>query len=142
MSTAATAFLGPNPTIASISLGGSRDFYLKNKADGTKVEKFVLDDGDLLIMQGTTQSKWLHSIPKRAHALPRINLTFRRALNKAGTENYYRYNVGEGPVMNAGGERSCARAKPKMPAVRSTGLGTGRWWRPRRRRTRILGSSS
>lgn len=50
-------------------------------------------------MRGPTQSRWLHSIPKRAGANPhpgRINITFRKALTSAGTENYYCYNVGAG----------------------------------------------
>jgi len=46
--------------------------------------------------------KWLHSIPKRtgknADNGGRINITFRRAMVKGGTENYYNYNVGTGPV--------------------------------------------
>ena len=28
----------------------------------------------------------------------RINITFRKAMVRGGTENYYRYNVGTGPV--------------------------------------------
>lgn len=61
----------------------------------------------MILMRGSTQSNWLHSIPKRttkkktsldadADADGRINLTFRKALIPAGTENYYRYNVGRG----------------------------------------------
>jgi len=52
-------------------------------------------------MRGKTQSNWLHSIPKRKGveaAKGRINITFRRAMIKGGTENYYRYNVGDGEV--------------------------------------------
>ncbi|KAG8851645.1 hypothetical protein FRB96_009141 [Tulasnella sp. 330] len=93
------AFLGPNPTIASVSLGGSRDFYLKHKTlKARAVEKFVLDSGDMILMQNQTQTSWLHSVPKRTSASPRINITFRKAINPAGTNNYYRYNVGDGPV--------------------------------------------
>lgn len=85
------SFLGPLPTIASISLGGQRDFLMKHKTDKSKgVEKFLLESGDMVVMRGTTQKEWLHSIPKRAKANPRINITFRRAINTAGTENYYR----------------------------------------------------
>jgi hypothetical protein len=44
----------------------------------------------------------LHSIPKRTGKNGedggRINITFRRAMVKGGTENYYNYNVGNGPV--------------------------------------------
>ncbi|EIN10016.1 hypothetical protein PUNSTDRAFT_20344, partial [Punctularia strigosozonata HHB-11173 SS5] len=93
------SFLGPLPTIASLSLGSSRDFYMKHKTDKTaKQEKWTLHNGDMIVMRGRTQSQWLHSVPKRANAGGRMNLTFRRAVNAAGTNNYYRYNVGEGPV--------------------------------------------
>ncbi|KAJ3282019.1 hypothetical protein HK104_011149 [Borealophlyctis nickersoniae] len=91
------SFLGPNPTIASLSLGGTRDFLLKSKT-GAHKEKLVLESGDLVVMQGTTQGKWLHSIPKRASAHPRVNITLRCAMNVAGTNNYYKYNVGDGDV--------------------------------------------
>ncbi|KAA6429456.1 MAG: hypothetical protein FRX49_00849 [Trebouxia sp. A1-2] len=92
-------FLGLNPTIASLSLGGSRDFLMKHKDDAKRKEKFPLESGDMLVMQGTTQSKWLHSIPKRTSSVqPRVNITFRKAMNAAGTNNYYKYNVGDGGV--------------------------------------------
>ena len=90
---------GTNPTIASLSLGGSRDFLMKHKDDAKRKEKFPLENGDMLVMQGTTQSKWLHSIPKRTSSVqPRVNITFRKAMNAAGTNNYYKYNVGDGGV--------------------------------------------
>lgn len=90
---------GLNPTIASLSLGGSRDFLMKHKDDAKRKEKFPLENGDMLVMQGTTQSKWLHSIPERTSSVqPRVNITFRKAMNAAGTNNYYKYNVGDGGV--------------------------------------------
>lgn len=56
----------------------------------------------MILMRGPTQSHWLHSIPKRSgknlEEGGRINITFRRAMVKGGTENYYNYNVGTGPV--------------------------------------------
>jgi hypothetical protein len=64
--------------------------------------KFSLASGDMILMRGTTQANWLHSIPKRGGKNEadggRINITFRQALVPGGTENYYRYNVGTGPV--------------------------------------------
>ena len=63
--------------------------------------KIPLASGDMILMKGLTQSKWLHSIPKRKGGEAdrgRINITFRRAMVKGGTENYYRYNVGDGEV--------------------------------------------
>lgn len=100
-------FLGANPAIASFSLGAQRDFLLKHKpvkceAAPDKPMKFPLASGDMILMRGKTQGNWLHSIPKRSGKNEndggRINITFRRAMVKGGTENYYNYNVGTGPV--------------------------------------------
>lgn len=101
-------FLGERPCIASFSLGGARDFLMRHKDKAAHPDprrrdlKLELGSGDMLLMRGTTQAKWLHSIPKRKGASGergRINITFRRALVKGGTENYYRYNVGDGQVF-------------------------------------------
>lgn len=75
------SFLGPNPSIASISLGASRDFLMRNKADHTITFKTPLKSGEMILMKGTTQSKWDHSIPKRKGDIGgRINITFRKAV--------------------------------------------------------------
>lgn len=63
--------------IASVSLGAERPFIFKHRGTGEKV-KVDLPPGSLLLMTGTTQSNWLHALPKRKRiATPRINLTFR-----------------------------------------------------------------
>jgi hypothetical protein len=64
----------------------------------------------MVLMRGKTQSMWLHSLPKRAGVdakKGRINITFRKALVRGGTDNYYQYNVGSGGVFrwNAGLEK-------------------------------------
>ena len=101
-------FLGPEPTIASFSLGAARDFLLKHKPPpgdelGTqKTLSFKLGSGDMIIMRGRTQACWLHSVPKRKGGATdggRINITFRKALVRGGTDNYYRYNVGNGSTF-------------------------------------------
>lgn len=94
-------FLGPDPTIASFSLGTKRDFLLKHKEpkSGMNPLKLPLASGDCIVMKGTTQHRWLHSIPKRAGKGAeggRINITFRKAMTREGTNNYYNYNVGKG----------------------------------------------
>lgn len=98
-------FLGVDPEIASFSLGAQRDFLMRHKptpskhVSETQVLKLPLASGDMILMRGKTQSNWLHSIPKRKGGEAdkgRINITFRRAMVKGGTENYYRYNVGDG----------------------------------------------
>jgi len=66
--------------IASLSLGATRRFVMqhaKNK-DINKIE-FALTPGSLLVMGGTTQKYWKHSVPKQLKVKePRINLTFRK----------------------------------------------------------------
>lgn len=94
-------FLQPKPTIASFSLGTKRDFLLKHKMPqpGMTPLKLPLASGDCVVMRGETQPQWLHSIPKRAGKASeggRINITFRKAMIREGTNNYYNYNVGNG----------------------------------------------
>lgn len=106
-------FLGPNPSIASFSLGATRDFLMKHKPippkDGeappeqnTKPPlKLPLASGDMVLMRGKTQANWLHSIPKRrgkGSEGGRINITFRKGVERYSTQNYYQYNVGDGGV--------------------------------------------
>jgi alkylated DNA repair dioxygenase AlkB len=69
--------LGPNPTIASISFGGTRKFEFRKKV-GAGHASVMLEDHSLLLMMGETQNNWLHGIEKRFNAPPRINLTFRK----------------------------------------------------------------
>lgn len=74
---------GPEPTIASISLGAERRFDFRHNDTG-EVVKVLLPHGSLLVMSGLSQSCWQHRIPKETHlTLPRINLTFRRVLHLA-----------------------------------------------------------
>jgi alkylated DNA repair dioxygenase AlkB len=72
--------LGPEPVIASVTLGGSRTFTLKPRDGGERVT-LSLGNGDLLVMGGDLQRRWLHSVPRRpAEKQSRINLTFRHFL--------------------------------------------------------------
>ncbi|KAF4685348.1 hypothetical protein FOZ60_006611 [Perkinsus olseni] len=75
--------LGKKPSIACISLGAERDFFLDAKKDKRKVH-IVPRSGSLLVMGGSTQRLWKHGLPsrKREHR-PRISLTFRYALRGA-----------------------------------------------------------
>lgn len=70
--------LGPEPVIASLSLGASRRFLLRHRRTRARVE-VVLDHGSCLVMGGAIQRHWQHQVPKTARPVgPRINLTFRR----------------------------------------------------------------
>ncbi len=104
-------FLGPEPSIASLSLGATRDFLMKhkplpptNRGEQPSIQqlKLPLANGDMVLRRGKTQANWLHSIPKRTGKNEadegRINITFRKAMVKGGTDNYYHYNVGTSPV--------------------------------------------
>lgn len=63
--------------IASISFGAERKFVFKHKVTKDKVEIY-LEHGSLLLMKGSTQSFWLHTLPKTKKIdKSRINLTFR-----------------------------------------------------------------
>lgn len=72
------AELGINPVIASISLGATRTFKLRHKVEKTLKRDIKLEHGSLVVMQGETQHKWIHSVPKEPDEKnPRINLTYR-----------------------------------------------------------------
>jgi alkylated DNA repair dioxygenase AlkB len=73
--------LGPDPIVASISLGAPRRFLLRPRAPHLPKLDLTLPAGSLLLMRGTTQRHYRHGVPKQPTlALPRINLTFRRVL--------------------------------------------------------------
>ena len=75
--------LGPEPVIASVSLGAPRRFELEHKRSRRR-EALELPPGSILVMAGATQHRWRHRLPKtRAPVGPRVNLTFRRILPAA-----------------------------------------------------------
>ena len=68
---------GPNPVIASISLGAERRFDFRHKQSREMISA-VLPHGSLLVMSGACQTFWLHRIAKtKRQTEPRINVTFR-----------------------------------------------------------------
>ncbi len=74
--------LGPEPIIASVSLGETRKFDFRSKYDTSLKKSFELFSGDVVVMSGLTQQHWQHRLPKTAESVrkstgPRINLTFR-----------------------------------------------------------------
>ena len=71
------ADLKKDGAIGSLSFGAERKFAFKHKESKEKVA-LVLENGSLLVMQGTTQSHWLHRLPPtKLVSKPRVNLTFR-----------------------------------------------------------------
>ena len=62
--------------VAIVSVGAPRPFLLRHR-DGGPSRRYELGRGDLLVMGGTCQATHQHTVPKVAHAGPRISVTFR-----------------------------------------------------------------
>ncbi|MBF2052809.1 MAG: alpha-ketoglutarate-dependent dioxygenase AlkB [Candidatus Sericytochromatia bacterium] len=70
--------LGPEPVIASLSLGATRRFVLRQLSAPHERIALPLAHGDLLLMYGHSQRDWQHALPKQKRvSAPRLNLTFR-----------------------------------------------------------------
>jgi alkylated DNA repair dioxygenase AlkB len=77
--------LGPNPVVASVSLGETRRFALRHVKDKTARLDLDLTHGSLLVMAGTTQHHFRHAVPKQAGKGARINITFRRVVSASAS---------------------------------------------------------
>jgi alkylated DNA repair dioxygenase AlkB len=74
--------LGKNSTIASFSFGAERKFSFKHR-QSKEVVSMMLEHGSLLVMKDTTQTHWLHCLPKSKRiTTPRVNLTFRTMIQQ------------------------------------------------------------
>jgi len=62
--------------VATVSVGAPRKFLLRPHGGG-RSHAMTLGWGDLLVMGGTCQRTWQHSVPKVAQAEPRIAIMFR-----------------------------------------------------------------
>lgn len=71
--------LGPDPAIASLSLGDKRTFLFKHKSKkDLDLVSIPLPNGSVLLMKGPTQRNYQHAINREKRPCgPRINLTFR-----------------------------------------------------------------
>jgi alkylated DNA repair dioxygenase AlkB len=70
--------LGIDPVIGSVSFGTARMFQFKHRQQPELRERILLTNGSFLLMKGSTQHHWHHSIPKESKVSGvRINLTFR-----------------------------------------------------------------
>jgi len=64
-------------TVAIVSLGNPRRFLVRPRGGGAAM-RYELGNGDLLVMGGSFQRTWEHSIPKTNRAVgPRISVQFR-----------------------------------------------------------------
>ena len=62
--------------VVILSLGERRPFLLRPKGGGRSL-RFLLGEGDLLVMGGTCQRTWDHCVPKVCAAGARLSVTFR-----------------------------------------------------------------
>jgi alkylated DNA repair dioxygenase AlkB len=63
--------------VAILSLGAPRAFLLRPRGGGKSL-RYEVGHGDLLVMGGSCQRTWEHSVPKTAKAVgPRISVQFR-----------------------------------------------------------------
>jgi alkylated DNA repair dioxygenase AlkB len=69
-----------DPVVGIVSLGSARTFRLRPRGGGPST-LFVPQPGDLIVTGGQTQRTWEHTVPKVAHAGPRISMTFRHSAN-------------------------------------------------------------
>ena len=67
------------PLVAIVSLGHPRRFLLRPKQGGAARLALDPQHGDLVVMGGTSQRGWQHTIPKVASAGPRISVTLRHS---------------------------------------------------------------
>lgn len=77
--------LGPDPVIASVSLGAVRPLRMRRRTPtGYVTSELELPHGSLLVMRGATQANWQHALPRRVRiTAPRVNLTFRDLTHRA-----------------------------------------------------------
>ena len=73
--------LGPDPIIATVSLGAERRFSLRRRGRPDKAVNVDLPNGSLLVMGAGTQRHWQHCVrPSQKVQAPRISLTYRNCL--------------------------------------------------------------
>ena len=68
----------PEPTIALLSLGATREMQVRTKRRPRITHALDLEAGSLLVMSGRSQEYWEHTIAKTARAVDaRISIAFR-----------------------------------------------------------------
>lgn len=71
----------PEAIVALVSLGAVRPFRLRPTGGGPSVG-YQPGPGDLLVMGGTCQRTWQHSVPKVRAAAARVSVQFRHAYQR------------------------------------------------------------
>lgn len=70
--------LGPEPWVASWSMGATRRFSFRRRGETRTAHSLALVHDDLLLMGPEVQHRWQHAVPVMKRVTePRINMTFR-----------------------------------------------------------------
>lgn len=93
--------MGPEPTIASVSVGSEREFLVRPRKEGMNgkpvdVVRYKLKHGSLLVMMGKMQRFYQHAVPRRVGGEGgetvgdgvRLNFTFRRVVDEKDMSCY------------------------------------------------------
>ena len=64
--------------VAIVSLGGSRPLRFRRMGDASVRHEIIQPPGSMLYMSQDVHREWVHAIPRRGYAEPRISLTFRK----------------------------------------------------------------
>jgi alkylated DNA repair dioxygenase AlkB len=67
-----------DPIVVTLSMGHHRPFLVRPYGGGPST-RFEPGDGDLLVMGGSCQHRWEHTVPKVASAGPRISVMLRHS---------------------------------------------------------------
>lgn len=65
-----------NSIVAIIGVGERRPFLIRPSTGGPS-RKWLVGDGDLIVLGGTIQNRWQHAVPKVRHAGERISIMIR-----------------------------------------------------------------
>jgi alkylated DNA repair dioxygenase AlkB len=69
-----------NPLVATISLGARRGFHVRPAAGGAVVRRYAPGEGDLIVMGGSMQHDWHHTVPRQKSASgARMSVTLRHS---------------------------------------------------------------
>eukprot|EP00931_Biecheleriopsis_adriatica_P069035 TRINITY_DN42924_c0_g1_i1.p1 TRINITY_DN42924_c0_g1~~TRINITY_DN42924_c0_g1_i1.p1 ORF type:complete len:537 (-),score=121.07 TRINITY_DN42924_c0_g1_i1:5-1615(-) len=118
----------PRSPIACLSLGATRVFEFEDKQDPNNTFKIPLESGSLILMLGTTQERYLHTIRKNKQVQDtRISLTFRMNVEEQG--------AGKGRHKGKGKSKQQEQSKGVSAPTTSTA------WPPQPERSRRWGQN-
>ena len=69
-----------DPLVATVSLGACRSFLLRPAAGGPVARRYAPGGGDLVVMGGSCQHDWVHTVPReRSASGARMSITLRHS---------------------------------------------------------------